>query len=343
MPAPETSLTQEKPRSLSGMQPTADSLHLGNYLGALQQWVQLQDSHDALYFIADLHAITVDYDPAQLRSRTRRTAAQFLAAGVDPDRSILFVQSQIAAHPRLSWVLECLTGMGEAARMTQFKDKSAKQERVSVGLLTYPMLMAADILIYDADRVPVGEDQRQHLEISRDLAERFNSRFGKSLVVPEPHIIKQTAKVYDLQEPTAKMSKSASSPLGILNLLDSPKALSKKIKSAVTDTGTEVRFDRDTKPGISNLLTIYSALSGKSIGTLEDEYAGKQYGHLKVDLAEVVVEYFAPIRERTEEYLADPAQLDAILGDGAKRASAIADATVARVYDSVGFLPRVNG
>ena len=328
-----------RPRSLSGMQPTADSLHLGNYLGALQHWVDLQNSQDCLYFIADLHSITVEHDPSLLRERTRRTAAQFLAAGVDPNRSILFVQSQIPAHPRLSWVLECLTGFGEAGRMTQFKEKSVKQERVSVGLYTYPVLQAADILVYDANYVPVGEDQRQHLELSRDLAARFNSRFGETLVIPEPYIVKETAKVFDLQNPAAKMSKSAPSPLGRIDLLDDPKRTAKKIRSAVTDAGTEIRYDPQDKPGISNLLGIFSALSGRSLAALELDYDGKGYGALKVDLADVVVEATSPIRLKTNEYLADPAALDAILADGAKRAAEIADATVARVYDRVGFLP----
>ena len=327
------------PRSLSGMQPTSDSLHLGNYIGALVEWVRLQQTHDAFYFVADLHALTVAPDPAVLRERTRLTAAQFIAGGVDPGRSVLFVQSHIAAHTELSWVLSCLTGFGEAGRMTQFKDKSAKGAGPNVGLFTYPVLQAADILVYDADVVPVGEDQRQHLELSRDLATRFNARFGDTLVVPSVHIMRATAKIQDLQTPTAKMSKSAVSDAGLVSLLDEPARIVKKIKSAVTDTGREVRFDEGDKPGVSNLLSIHSALSGTPIAALEASFAGRGYGDLKKEVAEVVVETVTPFRNRTLELLADPAELDRILADGADRARVIAEATVRRVYDKVGLLP----
>ena len=326
------------PRSLSGMQPTSDSLHLGNYLGALVEWVKLQETHDAFYFVADLHALTVSPEPEVLRERTRVTAAQFIAGGVDPDRSVLFVQSHIAAHTELAWVLSTLTGFGEASRMTQFKDKTAKGAVANVGLFTYPILMAADILIYDPAVVPVGEDQRQHLELSRDLAGRFNQRFGETLVVPEPHIIKEIAKIQDLQEPTAKMSKSAASDAGLISMLEDPAKITKKIKSAVTDAEREIRYDVQAKPGVSNLLSIHSALSGTSMPQLEADYAGRGYGDLKKDVAEVVVEAITPFRERTLELMRDPAELDRILADGAERAATVAEATARRVYDKVGLL-----
>lgn len=329
-----------RPRSLSGIQATSDSLHLGNYIGALQQFVEQQETHDAFFFIANLHAITVDQDPTLLRERTLRTAAQFIGAGLDPERSTLYVQSHIPAHTQLGWVLECTTGLGEAMRMTQFKDKSGKNEHVSLGLLTYPALMAADILLYQADVVPVGEDQRQHLELTRNLAERFNHRYGETFTVPDAHILKSTAKVYDLQDPTAKMSKSANTPAGLIEILDDEKTLTKKIKSAVTDDGTDVTFDPEGKPGVSNLLTIFSALSGRPIDAIVAEFEGKMYGHLKVALAEVVVETLRPLRERTLELLDDPAELSRMLDAGAEAAGAIAEATIADVYDRVGFLTR---
>ncbi|GAA2727033.1 tryptophan--tRNA ligase [Cellulomonas aerilata] len=330
-----------RPRIFSGMQPTSDSLHLGNYLGALTQWVALQDDHDALYCVVDLHALTVNPDPAVLRERTRRTAAQYLAGGVDPARSILFVQSHVAEHAELAWVLSCQTGFGEAGRMTQFKDKSAKQgaEGTTVGLFTYPVLMAADILLYDTHVVPVGEDQRQHLELSRNLAQRLNARFGAgTAVVPEPYIVKETAKIYDLQEPTAKMSKSAVSPQGIIELLDAPKVIGKRIRSAVTDAGREIRYEPATKPGVSNLLAIHSALSGRSLTDLEESYEGKGYGDLKVEVAEVVLEALRPFQERFAEYVGDPAELDRVLADGADRARAIAGTVLERVYERVGLV-----
>jgi tryptophanyl-tRNA synthetase len=326
---------------LSGIQPTADSFHVGNYLGALRQWVALQETHDTVYCVVDLHAITVPQKPAELRRRTRVAAAQLFAAGLDPDRSIVFVQSQVPEHTELEWVLACLTGFGEASRMTQFKDKSAKggAESASVGLFTYPILQAADILIYDADEVPVGEDQRQHLELTRDLAQRFNHRFGKTFVVPGPYILPEVAKITDLQDPTIKMSKSSSSPQGIIDVLEEPGSIRRKIMRAVTDTDGEVRADEEAKPGVTNLLRIYSALSGDPIADLELRYAGSGYGVLKKDLAEVVVGKFAPIRERTEKLLADEVELDRMLADGAARARRIASATMARVRDRIGFLP----
>ena len=330
-------------RIFSGMQPTSDSLQLGNYLGALTQWVALQDSHDAIYCVVDLHALTVGPDPKVLRERTRRTAAQNLAAGVDPQRSILFVQSHVPEHAELAWILSCHTGFGEAGRMTQFKDKSAKQgaESTTVGLFTYPVLMAADILLYDTALVPVGEDQRRHLELTRDLAPRLNSRFGTgTVVVPEPYIVSATAKIYDLQDPTSKMSKSAESPNGLIELLDDPKVVAKRIRSAVTDAEREIRFDPQAKPGVSNLLTIFSALSGRSVPSLVEDYEGKGYGDLKKDLADVVVGFLTPFQERVHHYLSDPSALDDVLADGAERARALAAPTLERIYDRSGLLPR---
>ncbi|GAA4061582.1 tryptophan--tRNA ligase [Agromyces indicus] len=335
-------MNSARPVVFSGMQPSGDSLHLGNYLGALVNWVALQDDHDPIYCVVDLHAITVPQEPDALREATRRTAAQYLAAGVDLERSTLFVQSHVPAHTELAWVLGTLTGFGEASRMTQFKDKSTRYgaEATTVGLFTYPVLMAADILLYGTHLVPVGDDQRQHLELTRDLAGRFNSRFGDTFVVPEAMIPKESARIYDLQEPTAKMSKSASSPNGLINLMDDPKVIAKRIRSAVTDTEREIRYDPKAKPGIANLLDIYATVTGRAIPELEAEYDGRGYGDLKKDLAEVVVERVAPIRERTLELMEDPAELDRLLAIGADKASERAEQTLARVYDRVGFLRR---
>ena len=341
MPPHSAPPTGDRPRLLSGMQPTHDSLHLGNYLGALVNWVQMQETHDAFYAVVDLHAITVEVAPAVLLERTRRTAAQYLAGGVDPARATVFVQSHIGEHAQLAWVLSCLTGFGEASRMTQFKDKSGKHGATgtTVGLFNYPVLMAADILLYDADQVPVGEDQRQHLELTRVLAARFNSRYGQTFTVPEPHIIKATAKIYDLQDPTSKMSKSSTSQSGVIDMLEEPSVIAKRIRSAVTDTGREIRFDEAGKPGVSNLLAILGALSGRSIEALEADYDGKGYGDLKKDVTEIVIDTATPYRDRTLALLADPAELDRILAEGAERARDVASRTLARVYDRVGFLP----
>ncbi|MEU8448404.1 tryptophan--tRNA ligase [Streptomyces globisporus] len=330
-----------RPRVLSGIQPTAGSFHLGNYLGAVRQWVALQESHDAFYMVVDLHAITVPQDPAELRANTRLAVAQLLAAGLDPERCTLFVQSHVPEHAQLGWVMNCLTGFGEASRMTQFKDKSAKQgaDRATVGLFTYPVLQVADILLYQANQVPVGEDQRQHIELTRDLAERFNGRYGQTFTVPAPYILKETAKIFDLQDPAVKMSKSASTPKGLINLLDDPKVTAKKVKSAVTDTDTVIRFDEEKKPGVSNLLTILSTLSGSPVEDLERSYEGKGYGALKTDLAEAMVEFVTPFRARTQEYLDDPETLDSILAKGAEKARAVAAETLAQTYDRMGFLP----
>ncbi len=340
-PTPPAEVARPR-RVLSGIQPTSDSFHLGNYLGAVRQWVALQDEFDeAFYFIPDMHAITVPQDPAQLRERSLRSVAQLLAVGVDPERATIYLQSHIPEIAELTWVLTCLTGFGEAGRMTQFKDKSAKsgQDSASVGLFTYPILMAADILAFAVDDVPVGEDQRQHLELTRDLAQRFNKRYGKTLTVPKAYIVEEFAKIYDLQNPTAKMSKSAETDAGLINLLDDPKRSAKKIRSAVTDSDTVIAFDREHKPGVSNLLTIQAALTGQPIDALVASYEGKQYGHLKVDTAEVLTEFVTPLRARVEEIMDDRAGLDAVLAAGAARAREIAAGTVAEVYDRIGFVP----
>ncbi|AGG66074.1 tryptophan--tRNA ligase [Corynebacterium callunae] len=332
--------TETVSRVLSGIQPTADSYHLGNYLGAVKQWIDLQDSYDAFYFIPDLHAITVDQDPEELRNRTIAGAAQLLALGIDPDRSTLFVQSHVPAHAELSWVLTCLTGFGEASRMTQFKDKSAKRgaDRTSAGLFTYPMLMAADILLYRPHLVPVGEDQRQHLELTRTLAERFNNRYGVAFEVPEGLIPQGASKIYDLQNPTSKMSKSGDNPKGLINLLDDPKISTKRIKSAVTDNDGVIAFDPENKPGVSNLLVIQSALTGKSIEALVDAYQGAGYGALKGDTAEALEAFTTPLKAKFDEYMGDRAELERVLAVGADRAAEIANETLADVYDKIGFL-----
>jgi tryptophanyl-tRNA synthetase len=329
-------------RIFSGVQPTSDSLHLGNALGAVAQWVGLQDDHDAFFCVVDLHAITIPQDPAALRRRTLVTAAQYLALGIDPNRATIFVQSHVPAHTQLAWVLGCFTGFGQASRMTQFKDKSSRQgsDSATVGLFTYPVLQAADVLAYDAELVPVGEDQRQHLELARDIAQRFNSRFPDTFVVPDVLIPKVTAKIYDLADPTSKMSKSASTDAGLINLLDDPALSAKKIRSAVTDSEREIRYDPDAKPGVSNLLSIQSAVTGVGIDKLVEGYAGRGYGDLKKETAEAVVEFVAPIKARVDELTADVTELEAILTAGAQRADGVAGRTVARVYDRLGFLPQ---
>jgi tryptophanyl-tRNA synthetase len=328
-------------RVLSGIQPTADSFHLGNYLGAVRQWVALQDTHDAFYCVVDLHALTLPWDPALLPGRTRIAAAQLLGAGLDPDRCTLFVQGHVAEHAELAWILGCLTGFGEASRMIQFKEKASTQgqDMSSVGLFTYPILQAADILLYQADQVPVGEDQRQHLELSRTLAQRFNHRYGQTFVPPQAYILAEVAKIYDLQDPTAKMSKSSSSPQGIIDVLDTEDAIRRKIARAVTDAGSEVRADPDAKPGVTNLLRIYSALSGEPVPAVEATYQGAGYGAFKKDLAELVVDTFAPIREKTQRILADETGLDRILARGAAQARQVAAQTMAHVRDRIGLLP----
>jgi tryptophanyl-tRNA synthetase len=327
-----------RPRVLSGIQPTADSFHVGNYLGAIQHWVGLQDDNDAFYCVVDQHAITVEHDPELLRQRTKISYAQLLAVGIDPVESALFVQSHVPEHAQLQWVLACLTGTGEASRMTQFKDKSSRlgSAHTSVGLFTYPILQAADILVYRADAVPVGEDQRQHLELTRDLANRFNHRFGDTLVVPEPHIVKDTAKILDLQNPAAKMSKSV--PAGCVALLDPLRQIEKKLKSAVTDSETEIRFDPESKPGVSNLLTILAAFSGRTVEQVQDDLDGQMYGALKKATAEAVLSFAEPFQARVHELLADPAELERLMAAGAARAREVAAVTLADVYDAVGFV-----
>lgn len=331
-------------RVFSGVQPTSDSLHLGNALGAVARWVPLQDEHETFFCVVDLHAITIPQDPALLRRRTLVTAAQYLALGIDPARSTIFVQSHVPAHTQLAWVLGCFTGFGQASRMTQFKDKSARHgsDSATVGLFTYPVLQAADVLAYDAELVPVGEDQRQHLELARDVAQRFNSRFPDTFVVPELLVPRVTAKIYDLQDPTSKMSKSAATDIGLINLLDDPALSAKKIRSAVTDSEREIRYDPDTKPGVSNLLSIQSSVTGVELTALVQRYTGCGYGDLKKDTAQAVVEFVAPIKARVDEFLADPAELEAILAAGAARAQEVASATVERVYHRLGFLQPPN-
>jgi len=327
-------------RVLSGIQPTSDSFHLGNYLGAVKQWVELQDGHDAFYCIVDLHALTIETDPALLRKRTLASAAQLLALGISPDKSTLFVQSQVHQHNQLGWIMECMTGFGEASRMTQFKDKSSKAgaDSARVGLFTYPMLQAADILLYQAHFVPVGEDQRQHIELTRDLAGRFNARYGQTFQLPEAYILKTAAKINDIQEPTAKMSKSAGSAAGVIEIMDTPEANLKKIKSAMTDAGREVKYDVAQKPGISNLLTIHSALSGRTIAELENEFDGKGYGDFKAAVADVVVEYLRPIRARAMELLEDEKHLLQILHQGSEKARAVAQGTIETTYKNLGVV-----
>jgi tryptophanyl-tRNA synthetase len=328
-------------RVLSGIQPTGDSMQLGNYLGAVRNWVALQDGYDAYYCVVDLHSITVDApEPDALRQRTRVVAAQLIAAGLDPDRCALFVQSHMPEHPQLSWILECLTGFGEASRMTQFKDKSSKSgaDRQGVGLFTYPILMAADVLLYQANLVPIGEDQRQHLELTRTLAQRFNAKYGETFQVPDAFIPKETAKILDLQDPTAKMSKSRPDA-GTIYLSDDPATITKKIKRAVTDTDGEIRFDPENKPGLSNLLSVYAAFTGDTPDSAAKSFAGQGYGAVKVAVAEAVVAFAEPFSLRTRELLDDPAELDRILARGAERARAVASITVNEAYAKVGFLP----
>jgi tryptophanyl-tRNA synthetase len=329
-----------KKRVLSGIQPTHDSFHLGNYLGALKQWVQLQEDNDAFYCVVDLHALTVETDPKVLQKRILLSAAQLIAIGVDPSKCTLFIQSHVPAHNQLAWVLECITGFGEAGRMTQFKDKSQKggADRTNVGLFTYPILQAADILLYQADFVPVGEDQRQHIELTRDLGQRFNSKYKEIFNIPQAQIIKSLAKINDLQDPTAKMSKSASSMSGVIELLDAPEVTLKKFKSSVTDDGKEVKFDEKGKPGISNLLTIHSALSGKSIQEIETEFAGKGYGDFKSAVAEVVIAELEPIRDRTKQLMDDPAELVSLLKAGADKANEVASSTLKEAYTAIGLI-----
>ena len=329
-----------KKRVLSGIQPTHDSFHLGNYLGAIKQWAQLQEENDAFYCVVDLHALTVETDPKLLQKRTLLSAAQLIAIGLDPNKCTLFIQSHVPAHNQLAWVLECMTGFGEAGRMTQFKDKSQKggADRTNVGLFTYPILQAADILLYQADLVPVGEDQRQHIELTRDLGQRFNNRYSEVFNIPQAQIIKALAKINDLQDPNSKMSKSATSMSGVIELLDSSDVILKKFKSSVTDAGKEIKYDEKSKPGISNLLTIHSAFSGKSITEVENEFSDKGYGDFKTAVAEVVNAELAPIREKTATLMQDPAELMRILKIGGEKANHVASETLKKVYGAIGLV-----
>ena len=329
-----------KKRVLSGIQPTHDSFHLGNYLGAIKQWAQLQEENDAFYCVVDLHALTVETDPKLLQKRTLLSAAQLIAIGLDPNKCTLFIQSHVPAHNQLAWVLECMTGFGEAGRMTQFKDKSQKggADRTNVGLFTYPILQAADILLYQADLVPVGEDQRQHIELTRDLGQRFNNRYSEVFNIPQAQIIKALAKINDLQDPNSKMSKSAASMSGVIELLDSSDVILKKFKSSVTDAGKEIKYDEKSKPGISNLLTIHSAFSGKSITEVENEFSDKGYSDLKTAVAEVVNTELAPIREKTATLMQDPAELMRILKIGGEKANQVASDTLKNVYGAIGLV-----
>lgn len=322
-------------RVFSGVQPTGN-IHLGNYLGALKQFVELQDDHECIYCIVDEHAITVPQDPKELREHILDVAALYLAVGVDPKKSIVFVQSDVPGHAELGWVLCCQSYTGELSRMTQFKDKSKNKESAPTGLFTYPVLMAADILLYDTDIVPVGNDQKQHIELCRDLAIRINNKYKKTFVVPEGRFMKAGARVMALDDPTKKMSKSAENIHSRISLLDEPSKIKKSIMKATTDSDGVVKFDIENKPGISNLLSIYSALSGKSIEELEAMYEGKGYGDFKKDLVEVTVEALAPVKARYEE-IRHSEELIEILKDGAARADAIAQKTMARVKDSFGL------
>ena len=320
-------------RVLSGIQPTGAGKHLGNYLGAVRHWAAMQDEFECFFFIADLHSLTITPDPAELRAQTRKLIAELLAMGVDPSKSALFAQSHIHEHPELAWVLSCLTGFGEANRMTQFKEKGGG----NVGLFNYPILQAADILMYQAHMVPVGEDQRQHLELTRDLGQRFNHRYGETFTVPDPYVQKSAERIKDLADPTAKMSTSKGGS-GVLWVIEDDMATTKKIKSAVTDTGREVEHDVANKPGISNLLTILSVATGTAVPALQEDYLGKGYGDFKTDVAAAVVEMFAPVRKKYAELMSDPGYLDAVLREGATTARAVASATMADVRDRIGLL-----
>ena len=326
-------------RVLSCIQPTGD-VHLGNYLGALRNWVAGQHECDAFHGIVDLHALTLPKQPGEVGESTTRLAAMLFAIGLDPDVATVFVQSHIAEHSQLCWIMECTVSIGELQRMVQFKEKSAKQggDFISAGLLTYPALQAADIVLYDADEVPVGDDQRQHVEITRDIAIRFNHRFGETLVGPKAVIPKAGARVMDLQDPGSKMSKSSASDAGSIGMLDEPSRVMKKFKRAVTDSESEVRYDRDAKPGVSNLLDIQAAATGRSAEEIAAHY--QQYGPLKVDTGEAVVELLRPIQARYWTLMSDPAELGRLLRTGDDKARAVASVTLARTYDAIGLLPR---
>lgn len=329
-----------KPIVLSGAQPSGE-LTIGNYMGALRQWVAMQDSHDCLYCVVDLHAITVRQDPQALRDACLDTLALYLACGVDPKKSTVFIQSQVPQHTQLGWALNCYTQMGELNRMTQFKDKSQKHaNNINVGLFGYPVLMAADILLYQANEIPVGQDQKQHLELTRDIATRFNNAYGDTFTIPEPFIPELGAKVMSLQDPLKKMSKSDDNRNNVIGLLEDPKKIMKKIKKAMTDSDEPpvVRFDTENKPGVSNLLSLMSGVSGKSIAGLEAEFEGKMYGHLKVATGEAVVEMIEPLQARYREFREDTTFLNQVMKEGAEKAQARAEVTVKKVYEKIGLL-----
>lgn len=336
---PTPRLRNGKQNTLSGSAPSGN-LTLGNYIGAIRNWGPLQEEYNCYYMVVDLHSITTKQDPKILRERSLAFYAQYIACGLDPEKNVLFMQSHVAEHTELTWVLNCYTPYGDLTRMTQFKDKSIKHPKnINAGLFDYPVLMAADILLYDAHVVPVGEDQKQHLELTRDIAMRFNNEHGDTFVVPEPMIPKVGARIMALQEPTRKMDKSDPNANNTVYLLDEPKALEKKIKSATTDSGTEVKFDEE-KPGISNLLQIYSCLSGKTIPEVEAHFAGKMYGHVKVELAALAVESFRPLREKYAQLMNEQGYLHEVMKKNALKAREHAAETLARVYDKVGFLPK---
>ncbi|MEG3766329.1 tryptophan--tRNA ligase [Alteromonas sp. 14N.309.X.WAT.G.H12] len=331
-----------KPIVLSGCQPSGQ-LTIGNYMGALKQWVSMQDDYNCLYMLVDLHAITVRQDPKALRDACLDGLALYLACGIDPQKSTLFVQSHVPEHAQLAWVLNCYTQMGELNRMTQFKDKSAKNvSNINAGLLTYPTLMAADILIYQANQVPVGDDQKQHLELARDVATRMNNIYGNVFTIPEPYIPDFGARIMSLQEPGKKMSKSDDNVNNFIGLLEDTKKITKKIKRAVTDSDEQARiyFNPQEKPGVSNLLTLLSLATGKKVDDLVGEYEDKMYGHLKGDVAEAVVALLTPIQERFRAIREDRSYLDDVMKQGAEKASAKAAVTLEKVYDTVGFIPR---
>jgi tryptophanyl-tRNA synthetase len=334
-------------RVFSGIQPSGE-MQLGNYVGAVRRWVDAQPPagspgaahHDAIHCVVDLHAMTVAYDPIVLRTRTREVATLLFAAGLDPARSIVFVQSHVVAHTECTWILECVATDGELRRMTQFKEKSKTQESVSAGLLVYPVLMASDILLYDAEEVPVGDDQRQHVELTRDIALRFNHRFGDTFVVPKATFPTVGARIMDLQQPTAKMSKSADSPQGTVAVLDPPEVIAKKVRTAVTDSGSEVRYDPEAKPGVSNLIDLYAAATGSGRDDAVAHFADARYGALKSEVADAVVEFLRPVRERNDELARDPGEVDRLLAVGADAAEAIANGVLDRVRNACGLLPR---
>ncbi len=328
----------EKKTILSGIQATG-SLTLGNYLGALNNWVEMQDEYDCYYMIADLHTLTIRNDPKTLRDNTLKLIALYIAAGLDPEKNTIFIQSHVPAHTQLSWVLNCYTYMGELNRMTQFKDKSSKHsDNINSGLFTYPVLMASDILLYNADLVPVGEDQKQHLEITRDIAERFNSVYGETFKIPEPYIGKVGARIMGLQNPTAKMSKSAQDQNDKILLTDTPDEIRKKFKKAVTDSENCVRFDRENKPGVSNLMAIYGIIKNKTMNDIEKEFEGQGYGAFKTAVAEAVVQRLEPLQNRYNELLENPAELMAICEKGAKKAEEKANAILKDVYKKIGLV-----